>query len=72
VKVGDLVQVIHPNGAGAGNWWVPTGTLGIVTRVFGDRFNKGPGHEEIEVISASVGKGYAFYEVGWEVISESR
>ena len=71
MRVGDLVQVTHPNGAGAGNWWVPTGTLGIVTKVFGDRFNKGPGHEEIEVVSTPVGKGHAFYEIGfWEVVSK--
>ena len=70
MKVGDLVQVTHRNGAGAGDWWVPTGTLGIVTRVFGDRFNKGAGYEEIEVVAASVGKGHAFYEVSWKVVSK--
>jgi len=69
MKVGDLVQVTHPNGAGAGNWWVPTGTLGIVLQVFGDRFNKGAGYEEIEVAAASIGKGYAFYEVSWKVVT---
>jgi hypothetical protein len=69
MKVGDLVQVTHPNGSGAQNWWVPTGTLGIVTKVFGDRFHKGPGHEEIEVAAASVGAVHSFYATGWKVVT---
>jgi len=68
-KVGDLVRVSHPNGAGAQDWWCPTGTLGVVTQVFGDRFHKGPGHEELEIVAATVGAAHAFYAEGWEVVS---
>ena len=70
MKVGDLVQVTHRNGAGCGDWWVPTGTLGVVTQVFGDRFHKGPGYEEIQVVAASVGTSHAFYEVSWTVVTQ--
>ena len=68
MKVGDLVQVTHPNGSGCGDHLVPRGTLGVITRLFGDRFHKGPGYEEIEVAAASVGIVHPFYMAGWSVV----
>jgi len=66
MKVGDLVQVTHPNGAGAQGYYCPPGTLGIITREFGDRCRKGP---EVEIAAASVGVHW-FYAEGWTVVKQ--
>lgn len=70
MKVGDLVKVTHPNGSGFGSGLVPCGTIGVVTRLFGDRFHKGEGWEEIEVAPVGVGAPHTYYASCWEVVSK--
>ena len=70
LKVGDLVKVTHPNGSGFGSGLVPCGTIGVVTRLFGDRFHKGEGWEEIEVAACGVGHPHTYYAECWEVVSK--
>ena len=67
MKVGDLVKVTHPNGSGCGDHLVPRGTLGVVTRLLGDRFRRG---NEIMVVAAGVGAPHTDYSSSWEVISK--
>jgi hypothetical protein len=70
MRVGDLVKVTHPNGSGFGSGLVPYGTIGVVTRIFGDRFHKGEGWEEIEVAACGVGHPHTYYAECWEVVSK--
>ena len=65
-RVGDLVRVSHPNGAGAEGWYCQPGTLGIITRLFGNRCRKGP---EVEISTTSVGIHW-FYAEGWDVVQQ--
>jgi len=67
MKVGDLVKVTHPNGSGCGDHLVPRGTLGVVTRLLGNRFRRG---NEIMVVAAGVGAPHTYYSSSWEVISK--
>tara|TARA_A100001391_G_scaffold190122_1_gene162169 strand:+ start:58 stop:348 length:291 start_codon:yes stop_codon:yes gene_type:complete len=70
MRVGDLVKVTHPNGSGYGSGLVPYGTIGVVTRVFGDRFHKGEEWEEIQVVACGVGHPHTYYSSSWKVISK--
>jgi len=70
MKVGDLVQVTHPNGSGCGDHLVPRGTLGVITRLLGDRFHKGEGWSEIMVVAAGVGAPYTYYSSSWKVVTQ--
>jgi hypothetical protein len=65
-RVGDLVRVSHPNGAGAKGWYCQPGTLGIVTRTPEDH---GRGFLEMEISAASVGVR-RFHVEGWSVIEQ--
>ena len=67
MKVGDLVQVTHPNGSGCGDHLVPRGTLGVVTKHFGNRRNKG---EEVEIAAIGVGTPNWYYAECWKVVSK--
>jgi len=67
MKVGDLVQVTHPNGSGCGDHLVPRGTLGVITRLLGDRFRRG---DEVLIVAAGVGAPYTYYSSSWEVVSK--
>ena len=64
MRVGDLVQSIE-NGSGVGNSWVPSGTVGLVVRLF-----KSSGGADIMV--PKLGNVYTYFYSSWEVISESR
>ena len=70
MRVGDLVKVTHPNGSGFGSGLVPYGTIGVVTRLFGDRFHKGEEWEEIEVAACGVGHPHTYYSSSWKVVSK--
>ena len=70
MKVGDLVQVTHPNGSGCGDHLVPRGTLGVITKLLGDRFHKGKGWEEIMIVAVGVGAPHTYYSSSWEVVSK--
>ena len=70
MKVGDLVKVTHPNGSGYGSGLVPYGTIGVITRVFGDRFHKGEEWEGIQVVACGVGHPHTYYSSRWKVISK--
>jgi len=65
-RVGDLVRVSHPNGAGSGDGYVIPGTLGIITRLFGDRRRRGT---ELEIVPVGVGQADWYYAEGWEIVS---
>jgi hypothetical protein len=67
MRVGDLVQVTHPNGAGAEGWYCQPGTLGIVTRAPKDR---GRGFLEMEISASSVGARW-FHVSGWGVVKQN-
>jgi len=67
MKVGDLVQVTHPNGSGCGDHLVPRGTLGVITKHFGNRCNRG---EEVEIVAAGVGAPHWYYSSSWKVVSK--
>ena len=67
MKVGDLVQVTHPNGSGFADHLVPQGGLGVVTKHFGDRRNRG---DEVEIVAAGVGAPNWYYAECWKVVSK--
>ena len=67
MKVGDLVQVTHPNGSGFADHLVPQGGLGVITRHFGNRRGRG---DEIEIVAAGVGGPYTYYSSSWKVITQ--
>ena len=67
MRVGDLVKVTHPNGSGFGNGLVPCGGLGVVTKHFGDRRNRG---DEVEIAAIGVGTPNWYYAECWEVGSK--
>ena len=65
-KVGDLVRVTHPNGAGSGKGYVTRGTLGIITRsLLGHRRNCA----ELEIAPLGTGQADWYYAEGWEIVS---
>ena len=63
MKVGDLVKVTHPNGSGCGDHLVPCGALGVITKHFGNRRNKG---DEIEIAAIGIGTPNWYYAESWE------
>jgi len=62
-RVGDLVRVSHPNGAGAEGWYCQPGTLGIVTRP--PEANRW----YVQISAASAGTRW-FHVLGWSVIEQ--
>lgn len=66
MKVGDLVQVIAKNGSGYGEHLVPCGALGVITKHFGNRRNKG---DEVEIAAIGVGTPNWYYAECWKVVS---
>ena len=67
MKVGDLVQVIAENGSGCGDHLVPCGALGVVTKHFGNRCNRG---DEVEIAAIGVGTPNWYYAECWKVVSK--
>jgi len=66
MRVGDLVQVTHRNGAGAKGWYCQPGTLGIVTRAPEAR---GRGFLEVRISAAPAGVRW-FHVEGWEAVRQ--
>ena len=62
-RVGDLVRVSHPNGAGAEGWRCQPGTLGIVIRT------PEPHGNTVEISAGSVGVRW-FHVLGWDVVQQ--
>jgi len=67
MKVGDLVQVTHPNGSGFADHLVPQGGLGVITRHFGNRRGRG---DEVEIVAAGVGVPNWYYAECWKVVTQ--
>ena len=67
MKVGDLVKVIAKNGSGYADHLVPCGGLGVVTRLFGNRRNRG---DEVQIVAVGVGTPHSYYAEAWEVVSK--
>ena len=67
MKVGSLVRVVAKNGSGMGDHLVEKGGIGIVTRWFGNRRNRG---DEVQIVAVGVGAPHWYYAEAWEVISK--
>ena len=67
MKVGSLVRVVAKNGSGMGDHLVEKGEIGIVTKWFGNRRDKG---NEVQIVAAGVGTPHWYFAECWEVISK--